>query len=75
MRQPQEFAFELFELMKPDEQITVSEIAKNKPELFIHFGKDYIDNGGLIQFNSDYSIITKLHPIPENITLHKESNK
>jgi hypothetical protein len=67
MRQPQEFAFELFDLMKPHEQIMVSELAKNKPEKFIQCGKDYIDKGGLIQFNSDYSIITKLHPIPDEI--------
>lgn len=41
------------------------DVAKAKdPGVFIQACKDYIDEGGQLQFDDDYSCVKKLHPIP-----------
>lgn len=53
-------AFKLFEKLQPGEIIIVSKIAKKDPKLFIALGKEFIDQGGFIEFDKDYRKIKGL---------------
>jgi hypothetical protein len=57
--QIRQYAFDIFDKLRINQSIMVKDFAKKDPEAFIQYGKDYIDNGGGLVFNSDYSIITK----------------
>ncbi|SMC52650.1 hypothetical protein [Pedobacter nyackensis] len=52
-----------FNDMEPGESLSIQQV-KN-PIAFISAAKQYIDQYGLLQFNSDYTEVTKLNPIPK----------
>lgn len=54
-------AFELFDALQPGEVIVISKIAKNDPAAFKEYAKEYIDQGGLIEFDKDYRKIRRLN--------------
>lgn len=54
-------AFELFKKLQPGEIIIISKIAKNDPEKFKEYAKEYIDQGGLIEFDKDYRKLRRLN--------------
>ena len=47
-------AFEFFDSMLGGQIVAIKEIAKNDPEAFKQYLKDYIDNGGLITVSKDW---------------------
>jgi len=47
-------AFEFFDSMPSGQIIAIKEIAKNDPEAFKQYLKDYIDSGGLITISPDW---------------------
>jgi hypothetical protein len=65
MKTPREYAFAIFDNMKNGEFLKVLAHAPNKPDLFIQMGKDYIDEGGAIEFNDDYTRIRKITSMAE----------
>lgn len=64
MNKAEKIAFDLFHSMKVYDVINISDHAPNKPDLFIQKAKEYIDNGGNIEFSNDYKRIRKLNEIP-----------
>ena len=64
-KDPKLVAFEIFDALSFKEEILVSTHAPRKPELFIWFGKEYIDQGGAIEFSGDYTRIRKITPWEE----------
>ncbi|MEJ2905057.1 hypothetical protein WAE58_21610 [Pedobacter panaciterrae] len=52
-----------FDNMEPG-QIFIVKDAQN-PSVLIQAAKEYIDAYGCMQFNADYSVLTKLNPIPK----------
>lgn len=66
MEEPYKIASAIFDNMKPGSMIKVSDFAAKNPDLFIQMAKQYIDNGGMIGFLFNYSVIQKQHPIPES---------
>jgi len=72
MRTPKEYAFALFDSMKNGEFLKVSAHAPNKPDLFIQIAKDYIDEGGAIEFNDDYTRIRKITSMAEFLAAEDE---
>lgn len=69
MRDPRKIAFEIFDNMKERETLRISVFAPNKPDLFIRYGKEYIDEGGELEFSNDYAYIRKISPIPPEIII------
>ena len=53
-------AFEFFFSLKPGEEIVISKIARRNPKQFVEFAKEFIDNGGFIEFSPDYRKIRGL---------------
>lgn len=49
-----EKAFEFFDLMQGGQILAIKEIAKNNPEAFKEYLKEYIDKGGLITVSKDW---------------------
>ena len=47
-------AFEFFDSMPGGQIVAIKEIAKNDPEAFKQYLKDYIDIGGLITVSPDW---------------------
>lgn len=47
-------AFEFFDSLKPGDIVSIKEIAKNDPEAFKQYIKDYIDAGGLLTVSPDW---------------------
>ena len=47
-------AFEFFDSMPGGQIVAIKEIAKNDPEAFKQYLKDYIDRGGLITVSKDW---------------------
>jgi hypothetical protein len=47
-------AFEFFDAMKAGQIVAIKEIAKNDPEAFKQYIKDYIDAGGLLTVSPDW---------------------
>ena len=47
-------AFEFFDSMPGGQIVAIKEIAKNDPEAFKQYLKDYIDSGGLITVSKDW---------------------
>lgn len=47
-------AFEFFDNLKAGEIISIKEIAKNDPESFKQYIKDYIDAGGQLTVSTDW---------------------
>lgn len=58
-------AFDIFNKLNIGQSIVVKDFAKNDPKAFIQYGKDYIDDGGGLVFNHDYSIMTKTETFQE----------
>lgn len=58
-KDPRDVAFTMFDEMQPRDIIKVADCAPKKPELFIEFGKEYINQGGQLMFSRDYTIIYK----------------
>lgn len=57
-----------FNNLTPGKSVLISQ-AKS-PEVFLAAGKEYIDRGGSLTFNDDYSVLTKPHPIPKDNLIH-----
>lgn len=53
-----------FNSMLPGQSLKVC--SAKSPEDLVKAGKEYIDLYGELEFNTDYSVLTKLHPIPED---------
>jgi hypothetical protein len=51
-----------FNSMQPGQSISTSQVTN--PTDLIKAGKEYIDQGGAMYFNDDYTIATKQYPIP-----------
>jgi hypothetical protein len=49
-----EKAFEFFDSLKAGDIISIKEIAKNDPEAFKQYIKDYIDAGGFMTVSPDW---------------------
>ncbi len=47
-------AFEFFDSLKAGDIVSIKEIAKNDPEAFKQYIKDYIDQGGLLTVSPDW---------------------
>lgn len=47
-------AFEFFDSMQGGQILAIKEIAKNDPEAFKEYIKEYIDKGGLITVSKDW---------------------
>ena len=47
-------AFEFFDAMQGGQILAIKEIAKNDPEAFKQYLKEYIDSGGLITVSPDW---------------------
>ena len=47
-------AFEFFDSLKAGDIVSIKEIAKNNPEAFKQYLKDYIDAGGLLTVSPDW---------------------
>jgi selenophosphate synthetase-related protein len=47
-------AFEFFDSLKAGNIVSIKEIAKNDPQAFRQYIKDYIDAGGLITVSPDW---------------------
>ncbi|KIO75607.1 hypothetical protein TH53_19915 [Pedobacter lusitanus] len=69
----QEQAFKVFDSMKISDVIIIREFAKKDPGAFIQYGKNYIDNGGSIEFNHDYSKIRKVSSMDDLVDADKYS--
>lgn len=54
-----ELAFKFFDDMKDGQVIAIKEIAKNNPEAFKQYLKDYIDKGGHMTISSDWKKFRK----------------
>ena len=54
-----DLAFKFFDQMKAGQVIAIKEIAKNNPEAFKQYLKDYIDLGGQITISSDWKKFRK----------------
>lgn len=53
-----------FNSMLPGQSLKVCKAMS--PEDLVKAGKEYIDQHGELEFNHDYSVLTKLHPIPKD---------
>lgn len=53
-------AFHVFDKLKLGQSIIIAKFAKNDPAAFTQYAMEYIDNGGGLEFNEDYSIIRKV---------------
>lgn len=53
-----------FNNMQPGQTLHISK-TKN-PILFLQAAKEYIEQYGTLEFDPDYTVVTKLHPIPTN---------
>lgn len=58
-------AFAIFDQLLISQSIVIRDFAKNDPEAFTQYAKDYIDRGGGLQFSNDYSVITKIQSYRE----------
>jgi len=59
----QEKAFKLFDELEDWKVIVVKKIAVNDPNAFVQFGKDYIEQGGNIEFSGDFERIRKIRSV------------
>ena len=69
MKNPRLTAFKIFDDMVAGEKLRVSVFAKKEPDLFIQIGKEYIDKGGDIMFNADYSVIYKVRSMADILAI------
>lgn len=60
-----EQAFATFDSLKLGQSIIISEFAKRDPIAFKNYAIDYINECGALQFNNDYSIVTKCNSFSE----------
>lgn len=49
-----EQAFKLFDKLQPGEVIVISKVARKDPAAFKEYAKEYIDQGGFIEFDKEY---------------------
>ena len=56
-----EQAFATFDSLKLGQSIIISEFAKRDPVAFKNYAIYYINECGALEFNNDYSIVTKCH--------------
>lgn len=54
-----EQAFKTFDSLKLGQSIIISEFAKRDPVAFKKYAIEYINETGGLEFNNDYSIVTK----------------
>ena len=54
-----DLAFKFFDEMKDGQVVAIKEIAKNNPEAFKQYLKDYIDEGGHMTISSDWKKFRK----------------
>lgn len=60
-----ELAFKTFDGLKLGQSIIISEFAKRDPLAFKNYAIEYINETGGLEFNNDYSIITKCRSFDE----------
>lgn len=72
MKSARKTAYAIFDSMETCDILKVSVFAPNQPDLFIQLAKDYIDEGGDIEFSEDYSRIRKLTPMAELLESEKK---
>lgn len=58
-----EKAFQLFDKLQPGEVMIISKVARKDPEAFRQYAKEYIDQGGFIEFDKDYRKLKGLERI------------
>ena len=66
-------AFEFFDSMSGGQIVAIKEIAKNDPEAFKQYLKDYIDSGGLITVSPDWRKFRKDNNPKDFVTFDNES--
>lgn len=60
-----DIAFKTFDNLKLGQSIIISEYAKRDPVAFKNYAIEYINEFGALEFNNDYSIITKCRSFKE----------
>ena len=54
-----DLAFKFFDEMKAGQVVAIKEIAKNNPEAFKEYLKEYIDSGGQMTVSNDWKKFRK----------------
>lgn len=54
-----DLAFKFFDEMKAGQVVAIKEIAKNNPEAFKQYLKEYIDSGGQMTVSNDWKKFRK----------------
>ena len=54
-----DLAFGLFDKLPLGKSLIIRDTAPRDPKAFIQYAKDYIDLGGGLEFNKDYTVLTK----------------
>lgn len=60
-----EQAFATFDALKLGQSIIISQFAKRDPVAFKNYAIEYIDKYGALEFNNDYTIVTKCNSFEE----------
>lgn len=60
-----EQAFATFDSLKLGQSIIIQKFAKRDPVAFKNYAIDYINEYGSLEFNNDYSIVTKCNSFSE----------
>ena len=68
-------AFNEFNKMKQGQVIIIKDFAKRDSAAFTDYGKEYIDQGGNIEFSNDYSKIRKISAIEEYKPINELKSK
>ena len=60
-----EQAFSTFDALKLGQSIIISEFAKRDPVAFKNYAIEYINEFGALEFNNDWTIVTKCNSFNE----------
>lgn len=60
-----QIAFKTFDGLKLGQSIIISEFAKRDPVAFKNYAIEYINEFGALEFNNDYTIISKCRSFDE----------